>query len=219
MRNGVREPSASARAYASIRGAILKGEHAPGAMLSENELAVGLGMSRTPIRTALSRLQSEGWVRIYPRRGALVRELTTTEVREAAAVRHALESASVQHSDAERRAAFTARLEENVDEQRQALADGDFAAFATLALGFHRTFVEMSGNSVMLEVYDRLRDRQYLSIVRSAERIADDPQRMLAEHRALLDDARRGDWGAFAAHLGDHQARSHGLEAWGGSVG
>lgn len=205
-------PTAATRAHASIRAAIMRGELAPGSMLSENELAAGLGLSRTPVRAALSRLQDEGWVTIYPQRGALVRELTETEVREAADVRNALESAGVLRSDAARRERLAAELADNVDQQERALADGDFAAFTTLASAFHRAFVEMSDNSVMLEVYDRLRDRQYLSIVRSAPRIAGDPAQVVTEHRVLLDDARRGDWTAFAAHLHDHQARSHGLE-------
>ena len=181
-------------------------------MLSENDLAASLGMSRTPVRAALSRLQDEGWVTIYPQRGALVRELSDEEVRECADVRNALESAGIMRSSAERRAELADRLADNVDRQAQALGDRDVASFATLALEFHRTFVAMSGNRTMLDVYDRLQDRQYLSIVRSADRISGDPDQVLAEHRVLLEDARRGDWTAFATHLGDHQTRSHGLE-------
>src|SRR5690625_6030153 len=83
------------RAYGAIRTAILSGDHLPGAMLSESVLASSLSMSRTPVRAALGRLQDEGLVTIYPKRGALVRELTAHEVREFAQVRHALESAGV----------------------------------------------------------------------------------------------------------------------------
>jgi DNA-binding GntR family transcriptional regulator len=207
-----RRPGAADRAHASIRQSILSGALAPASMLSENDLAASLGMSRTPVRAALSRLQDEGWVTIYPQRGALVRELSAEEVRECADVRNALESAGIMRSSAERRAELADRLAANVDQQARALGDRDVASFATLALEFHRTFVVMSGNRTMLEVYDRLQDRQYLSIVRSADRISGDPDQVLAEHRVLLDDARRGDWTAFATHLGDHQTRSHGLE-------
>lgn len=182
-------------------------------MLSENDLAASLSMSRTPVRAALTRLQDEGWVTIYPKRGALVRELTETEIRESAAVRHALESAGIQRSTEPRRALLTDILAGNVRDQQQALATGDFASFASLAMRFHRAFVEMSGNDTMLAIYDRLQDRQYLSIVRSAGRISSDPGRILEEHRTLLENARRGAWTAFATHLDDHQTRSHGLES------
>lgn len=203
---------AADRAHAYIRDEILQGRLAPGTMLSENDLGATLSMSRTPVRAALTRLQDEGLLTIYPQRGALVRELTEQEVLESADVRHALESAGIQRSDPARREQLAERLAQNVDEQQTALEQGDFAAFATLAMSFHRTFVEMSGNSVMLALYDRLADLQYLSIVRSSQRMAEEPTEVLDEHRTLLEDARRGDWSAFAIHLNDHQSRSHGLE-------
>jgi DNA-binding GntR family transcriptional regulator len=204
--------SAATRAHEWIRAAIVRGDLAPGRMLSENELAADLEMSRTPVRSALARLQDEGWVTIYPQRGALVRELSDAEVREAAEVRHALESAGIQRSDPTRRDGLVDRLAGNLEEQEAALADGDFPRFTTLASDFHRAFVEMAGNAVMLEVYDRLRDRQLLTMVRSAPRISAAAEQVVAEHRTLLADARRGDWTAFATHLEDHQARNHGPE-------
>jgi DNA-binding GntR family transcriptional regulator len=206
------EGSAADRAHRFVRDAIMRGELAPGTMLSENDLAGRLGMSRTPVRSALSRLQDEGWLTIYPQRGALVRELSDDEVREVGDVRNALESAGILRSAAADRERVAGELAANLEQQEQALADGDLAAFATLATRFHRTFVEMAHNGVMLEIYDRLQDRQYLSIARSAARISGDPAQVIAEHRVLLDDARRGDWAAFATHLHDHQSRSHGLE-------
>ena len=212
MTDQVRRQPAAVRAHDSIRAAIVRGELAPGEMLSENQLAASLGMSRTPVRAALTRLQDEGWVTVYPQRGVQVRALSETEVREAADVRRALESAGVRRVDPAAREQAAARLAENLAEQARALEEGDFVAFADLAAAFHRVFVEISGNGVMLDIYDRLRDRHYLSIVRSAARISADPHQVLAEHRTLVDDARRGDWAAFATHLEDHQARSHGLE-------
>jgi DNA-binding GntR family transcriptional regulator len=203
---------AADRAYAQVRADILTGEHAPGAMLSENDLAAALSMSRTPVRAALTRLQDEGLVAIYPQRGALVRELTEREVHESARVRQALESAGIHRSDPALRERLARQLADNVAAQEAALGAGDFAAFTTLAMAFHRAFVEMSGNEVMLEVYDRLADRQRLSIARSSQRITDQPAHVLHEHRILLEDARRGDWTSFAAHLDDHQSRAHGLE-------
>lgn len=208
-----RPGGAAERAHAYLREEIMQARLAPGTMLSENELAATLSMSRTPVRTALSRLQDEGWVTIYPKRGALVRELTETEIRESADVRHALESAGVQRGTPALRERLAERLVENVDDQERALAEGDFASFASLAMVFHRTFVEMSGNATMLSLYDRLQDHQALSIVRSAGIISDDPRSVLAEHRLLLEDARRGDWTAFATHLYDHQTHSHDLES------
>lgn len=204
--------NAAERAHADIRAAIMRGEFAPGSMLSESTLATSMSMSRTPVRAALVRLQDEGFVTIYPKRGALVRELTAAEIRESAQVRHALELAGVQFCDHNVRRALGHQLAGNLDHQKQALHRGDFPAFATLALQFHRAFVEMTNNSIMLSVYDRLQDRQYLSIVRSAPAIHGDPDRILAEHRTLVTDAQSGDWIAFSEHLRAHQSETHGIE-------
>jgi DNA-binding GntR family transcriptional regulator len=204
---------AADRAHAFIRDEILRGELAPGTMLSENELASTLDMSRTPVRSALTRLQDEGWLTIYPQRGALVRLVSEEELRESADVRHALESAGIQRATPETRERLADQLTDNVDQQAHALDEGDFPAFTRLAMRFHRAFVEMARNGTMLAIYDRLQDRQQLSILRSSGRITGEPQQVLAEHRTLLEDARRGDWAAFATHLNDHQARGHGLES------
>jgi DNA-binding GntR family transcriptional regulator len=209
---------AADRAHAHIRDEILHGRLTPGTMLSENDLASALGMSRTPVRSALTLLQDEGWVTIYPQRGALVREIGEEELREATQVRHALELAGVKHAVGELRDRVAEQLAHNLDRQADVLAGGDFVDFTRLAMLFHRAFVEMAGNVTMLEIYDRLQDRQQLSIIRSSERIAGEPEEVLAEHRQLLADARAGDWPSFALHLDEHQSRSHGLETGLGTV-
>lgn len=205
--------TAADRAHTHLREEILQGRITPGTMLSESELAGRLSMSRTPVRAALTRLQDEGWVTIYPQRGALVREVGEQEVWDAAAVRHALESAGVRRGVPSLRDALSGELAENLEAQRVALSDNDFASFMSLTMRFHRGFVELAGNAVMLSVYDRLQDKQAAAIARSSGTITGDIDQVIAEHRRLLDDALRGDWVTFARHLDDHQTRNHGLES------
>ncbi|WP_222711106.1 GntR family transcriptional regulator [Quadrisphaera setariae] len=201
--------TAAQRAHAQLREAVLSGALAPGSMLSENDLAASLQMSRTPVRAALARLQEEGWVTIYPQRGALVRELTADEVREAAQVRHALEVAGVRQAAPGARVRLASQQAEGLDAQRAALRSGDVGGFTSHAMGFHRAFVALAGNGLMLATYDRLQDLQQLSIARSAPRLLDDPDTVLLEHQRLLDTAVDGDWVAFAERLGEHQAAHH----------
>ena len=205
-----RRGDASRRAYERIRHDIVAGILPPGSMLSENTLAQELGVSRTPVRAALSRLQTEGWVSIYPQRGALVRELTYDEIRDAAEVRHALETAGVLRADPERVGPLLDALDASIEEQRKDLAAGDFAAFNERSLKFHRMFVELSGNTTMLTLYDRVQDRQLQSTARSAPSIIEDPEGVLAEHRGLVEHARRRDWVSFAELLDTHQTSRHG---------
>lgn len=201
--------SAADRAHAEIRRRIADGELPPGSLLSENELAASLSVSRTPVRAALARLRDEGWITVLPQRGALVRELGDTDVREAAQVRHALECAGVRTVDPAARAALVTRLGADLDDQAKALADDDFASFVTLGTAFHRAFVVAADNALMLTLYDRLQDRQVLSIIRSRPRIRRDPAAVLEDHRTLLAHVAAGDWVAFTDHLHAHQVHWH----------
>ena len=201
-------PSAAQRAYTGIRDSIISGTYPPGSMLSENELAADLRMSRTPVRTALARLQDEGWLAIYAQRGALVRDFTVEEMRESSDFLHALETAGIQRADAARRTAMAEELAENLAAQLTALKARNFSEFAQLATEFHRTFVEVAGNSLMLAAYDRLRDRQNMVIAKSGDRLAAEPDAVVADHRALMEYARDGDWEAFSAALYSHLSLS-----------
>ncbi len=203
-------PSAAERAHAHLRDAIVGGELAPGTMLSENALATELAMSRTPVRAALARLQDEGWVRIYPQRGAQVQGLTPREIRESAQVRLALESAGVFHADAAARRDLAARMRSNLAEQERALRAGDFPAFAEAAMAFHSAFVDLADNRLMSATYAHLRDRQRFSLTHQAGRIAGDADQVLADHRAVLAAAVAGDAAEFTRLLHAHQRESYG---------
>lgn len=203
--------SAAERAHAYIRDAIVRGVFAPGTMLSENALAAELDMSRTPIRAALTRLQEEGWVRIYAQRGAQVQGLSPQEIRESAQVRLALETAGVLHSVEADRRTLGERLAGNMAEQERALRAGDFAAFAEAAIQFHSSFVELARNKLMSATYARLQDRQRFSMTHHEATITEDPDQVLADHRAVLQAAVDGDWVRFAQILDQHQRDSYGL--------
>ncbi|WP_440713197.1 GntR family transcriptional regulator [Gordonia sp. FQ] len=205
------EASAADRALAHIRSAVLSGTYPPGTMLSESALAADLALSRTPIRAALRLLQDEGLLTIYPQRGALVRELSPREVREAAEARNALETAGVHFADEAARRGLRARLAPSLAAQERALEAGDFPTFVRAAMEFHRSFAGLAQNAVLLDLYDRLQDRQMLSILRSTPAITGQPRQVLDEHRALLDDAESGDWVSFAGRLLAHQEESHRL--------
>ncbi|MBI2371646.1 MAG: GntR family transcriptional regulator [Deltaproteobacteria bacterium] len=85
------EATLQEKAYDAIKDAILKHILKGGELLSEERLAKGLGISRTPVREALRRLASEGLVESIPRRGSFVSRLTMTDVKEIFQIREALE--------------------------------------------------------------------------------------------------------------------------------
>jgi DNA-binding GntR family transcriptional regulator len=200
--------TAARRAHRAIRDGILDGTHEGGSMLSENTLATALGMSRTPVRAALLRLEEEGWVTIYPKRGALVRAFTAEDGQEMAGARHLLETGGVRAASPQALAWLCTRLEALIDAQAKAVQAADRDEFVQLCMSFHRAFVEVAGNGLLLDFSDRLRSRQAVMLHLSLRTIDAQAEQLVEEHRALLDVCRRGDLDRFAALLHDHMTDS-----------
>lgn len=198
-------PSAAQRALQEIRHAIASGEIAGGSMVSENELAARVGVSRTPVRTALVRLQDEGWVTIYPQRGALVRQIGPDEARHVAQARHAVEYASVRSLPDGERLALAETLTALVAAQADRLAQADLPGFVDVDVEFHRSLVVAGANPVLLDFYDKLRQRQVLLTTRRAASTKR-AERILDDHRHLADLVARGDVEALDGALRDHLA-------------
>ena len=196
--------TAAQRAHRVIRDHIVDGTHRGGSMLSENTLASALGMSRTPVRAALLRLEEEGWVTIYPKRGALVRAFTQQDEREMAEARHLLETGGVRAASPGALAGLCTRLEALISAQEAAVREQDRDEFVELCVSFHRAFVEVGGNGLLLDFSDRLRSRQAVMLHMKLPAIDAHVQEIVAAHRALLDACRHGDLGRFAALLHEH---------------
>ncbi|QIK84797.1 GntR family transcriptional regulator [Sanguibacter sp. HDW7] len=204
---GVTTLSAAERAFESVRDAIVRGTLAPGTMLAENALAEGLGVSRTPVRTALARLQDEGWITVFPKRGALVRGLDDRDVLDLADARHMLESSMVARATPAARAALADRLGAEIDHQEQVLRAQDLDAFIDLTVTFHRSFVEVGGNALVLELESRLADRHRHVLHLHGAAMLDRWEQIVAEHRELVVQL-RDDPAEFSRALRLHQADS-----------
>lgn len=207
--------NAAQRAHRVIRDGIVDGTHPGGSMLSENTLAAALDVSRTPVRAALVRLAEEGWVTIYPKRGALVRAFTAQDGQELAGARHLLETGGVRTASPAALAEMCTRLEALIDDQEAALRTRDRDGFVELCTAFHRVFVEVGGNGLLLDFADRLRTRQAMMLHLGLASIDAHAPQLVDEHRALVDAARRGDVDRFAdllhAHMSDDPSPRFGL--------
>ena len=205
------KPSAAELAYRAIRDGILDGTTEPGSMLGELPLATSLGISRTPVRAALVRLQEEGWITIYPKRGALVHGLTHKQIAQLADARFILESTAVQRADVQSLRVLTGELEESLEAQGEALEARDLGRFIDLTLDFHRAFVRVSGNEVLLELYGRLADRHRFVLFQEGKQILERSAEIRGEHQRLVAHLRAGDIPGFARALNEHIADSGGL--------
>lgn len=203
--------SAGEIAYAEIRAKILDGELAGGTMVSEGTVAEELGMSRTPVREAFLRLQAEGWMRLYPKRGALVVEVRPHELQEIVEARVLIESEAVRRlaRDSDRAAEIAERLGEAIERQRAAHADGDLSAMAEADTAFHVEIVDAGGNALLADFYRSLRDRQRRMLARSLWRRDDRFERTLADHELLARLIADGEADAFEVALARHIRDTH----------
>lgn len=171
-------------AYERIRDWILDGTLAPGEPLRDEALAEALGMSRTPIRDALHRLEEDGLVFTAATRRTYVSEVTIKQAREIYPILGALEALAVRlalpHIGAE---AFDAMRAANAD-LANALEAGDSAAATAADEAVHRAFVAHCGNDELIAMLDDLHCK-----IRRIERAfwgSADRTPSLADHEAII---------------------------------
>jgi GntR family transcriptional regulator, rspAB operon transcriptional repressor len=145
VRRNSRGASVRAQVYAIAQEEIVALEFKPGQPLSEKELSVRYGVSRTPVREALLQLEDDGLVEIYPQAGTFVSRISVHGVTEAQFIREALETAALKRAVGRLDQADIKRLETNLDRQRDAHAAHDVDTFYILDEAFHQALVEHSG--------------------------------------------------------------------------
>jgi DNA-binding GntR family transcriptional regulator len=177
--------SATTRVYQYLKRAILEQLHPGGTLLTEAEVAGAVGVSRTPVREALLRLESEGLVALYPKRGALVLPVSAREIEEVIEARALVEG----HAAGKvwpRRAELVGVLEPLLDAMRAAHVAGDVHAFIEADRAFHAAVVDTAGNRILADLYHRLRDRQMRMGVAVIRISPDRMGRALGDHAELL---------------------------------
>jgi DNA-binding GntR family transcriptional regulator len=180
------------RVHTHLRADILSGALPPGSELQEVALSRTLGVSRGPIREAIGRLAAEGLVTVRPRRGAIVRALSTEEFLEAYQVREALEVMAVRLAVPRLTEDDLAVLGAYIDEMTACAERADTQGFFEANTGFHRTFFDVSGNRMLTDLYRGLCSQIDRYRLRSLE-LRGNVQRSIAEHKAILRAARAGD--------------------------
>ncbi|UPZ32830.1 GntR family transcriptional regulator [Streptomyces sp. LRE541] len=130
--------------YLKLRQLVLTLELAPGAALSENELAASLGVSRTPVRESLILLAQEGLVQVFPKIGSFVSRVDPAQVADAQFLREAVELASLDDLPAALDPAVVGELRANLDRQRR--SDLGLEEFFDLDEAFHQGLMRLSGH-------------------------------------------------------------------------
>ncbi|OEJ95359.1 GntR family transcriptional regulator [Streptomyces thermolilacinus] len=197
---------AAERVYAHVKEAVLDRRIEGGTLLTEGELAEAVGVSRTPVREALLKLEMEGLLKLYPKKGALVLAVSAQEIADVVETRLLVEEFAVRKA-VPLPAPLLARLEELLTEQREHAREGDLRAVAVTDRCFHAEIVRHAGNQILSKLYDQLRDRQLRMGVAVMEAHPDRVAKNIAEHAEILDALRAGDAEGAARCVRAHVSR------------
>ena len=149
--------------FMTLRRQILRGELKPGERLMEISLANKLGVSRTPIREAIRKLENEGLVEMLPRRGAHVAEITRQELNDVLEIRRSLEELAI-------RKACSYMTEKDIRELREteesfailvARKDADLVKLGQADERFHEIIYQGTNNRRLVQILNNLREQMY----------------------------------------------------------
>ena len=147
--------------FNTLRQAILRGELKPGERLMEIQLANKLGVSRTPIREAIRKLELEGLVLMIPRKGAEVAEITEKNMRDVLEVRKALEELAVQLACDKITKEEIEEMKKAAEEFRMILKNKDITEIAEADVRFHDIIYMATDNQKLILLLNNLREQMY----------------------------------------------------------
>ncbi|MCQ2508084.1 MAG: GntR family transcriptional regulator, partial [Dorea sp.] len=172
--------------FNTLRQAILRGELKPGERLLEIQLSKQLGVSRTPVREAIRKLELEGLVIMIPRRGAEVADITEKSLKDVLEVRKALEELAVQLACEKMQPEEIALLKKESERFREVAATNpDVTAVAEADVRFHEVIYNATGNQKLISLLNNLREQMYRFRVEFLKR-TDVYQTVYEEHEELV---------------------------------
>lgn len=178
--------------FHTLRQAILRGELKPGERLMEIHLAQKLGVSRTPVREAIRKLELEGLVRMIPRKGAVVAEITISDLEDVLEVRMALEELAVKLACRMLTPEQIEQIGALADEFEQTLYGEDVGACAQADMRFHEAIYEATGNGRLVQILNNLREQMYRYRMEYLKD-RDAHQQLVQEHAEILEALAAGD--------------------------
>ena len=189
--------------FTTLRQAILRGELKPGERLMEIQLANKLGVSRTPIREAIRKLELEGLVLMIPRKGAEVAEITEKNLRDVLEVREALEVLAVQLACERITPEQVAELKTAAREFQEITEGNDITQIAEADVKFHDIVYQATNNTRLIQLLNNLREQMYRYRVEYLKKVEARPK-IMAEHDELIVFIESGDKDGAANNICQH---------------
>jgi len=178
--------------YEELKMQILTGAIPPGTRMMEVELAREIGVSRTPIREAIRKLEKEGLVTIEPRRGAYASQITTEDMIEILEVRQNMEGLAAYFAASRMKPEQLSELKQTSARYNAAVTEGNMDDMIKYDTKFHRIIVDSCNNKILFQMIEQLQELVlrfryiYYDDFKRAENMPD-------EHKAILDAIERND--------------------------
>lgn len=189
--------------FKTLRRGILTGELKPGERLMEIHLANKLGVSRTPIREAIRKLELEGLVTMIPRRGAEVAQITPKSMKDVLEVRKVLDTLAVELACERISQEEKEQLAQACREFEKAVESGDFGTIARNDVAFHDIIVEATGNMRLTQMVNNLAEQMYryrFEYIKDAKMHS----QLIQEHRQIYEGILNKDVEAAKAAIASH---------------
>lgn len=178
--------------FTTLREAILRGNLKPGERLMEIQLAKKLGVSRTPIREAIRKLELEGLVVMIPRKGAEVAKITEKDLNDVLEVRCALEELAVELACRNITAEQIERMKQLLDEFKSAMSGNDVTSIAEKDVAFHDVIFTSTHNRRLIQLISNLSEQMYRYRVEYLKNPQGHAQ-LVKEHEEIIDNLERKD--------------------------
>jgi DNA-binding GntR family transcriptional regulator len=192
--------------YEALRRDIVEREFVPGEPLTEQDLSRRYGVSRTPVREALAKLERDRLVRVVPKKGAFVRSISHDDVRELYQMREALEALAMRLAAPRLERGELQGFETRFRELEARGAKATPAEVRTLGEEFHAVVLKRTGNARLLEALEQIREqiRPVWTLAIVAPRRV---QGLVREHLSIIDALKRPDAGRAERLMAQHVRR------------
>ncbi|MRH41246.1 FCD domain-containing protein [Aquibacillus halophilus] len=193
------------KAYQELKGLILTGELKAGEFLTERLLVEKLEMSRTPIRSALEKLEVEGFVRQSPKQGIMVESMSIEKAINIYDLRSALESYVVkQLAEREIDKDEKARIKQILEQQKLYMEQDDFYNFSIKDFEFHRALAEIYDNKEIIHILDQIGDKLRFIAITVMKKKKTRINIAYEEHLLIVDHIFAGNGEKAASELTEH---------------
>ncbi len=190
----MRKETVEQKVYHLIKNAILNRQIAPGNQLFENAIAEKVNASRTPIRSAIMKLESEGLVNVIPNKGAFIVQPTIEEMVQAFEMRKTLEEMAIHKGFSNLAADEVKQLKQLLNEMKSAYMERDIVPYQEKNNAFHLLLANASGNSYLIEFMKKILSQItiYMVLYDVFNGKANEEQDML-EHEQMIQYIEKGE--------------------------